>query len=36
MEEIFAFLNEIFPISPACIAYLSSVVRHLPVSTMTT
>jgi CRP-like cAMP-binding protein len=28
MEEIFAFLNAIFPISPACIAYLGSVVQR--------
>lgn len=27
MEEIFAFLNDIFPISAKCIAYLSSVVE---------
>jgi CRP/FNR family transcriptional regulator, anaerobic regulatory protein len=28
MEEILAFLHEIFPLSPACIAYLTSVVQH--------
>ncbi len=31
MEEIFAFLNDIFPISPACVEYLSSVVQFQPV-----
>ena len=28
MEEILAFLNEIFPLSPACVAYLLSVVER--------
>ena len=27
MEEIPAFLNQIFPLSPACIEYLASVVQ---------
>lgn len=27
MEEILAFLNQIFPLSPACIEYLGSVVQ---------
>lgn len=28
MEEILAFLNQIFPLSPACIEYLASVVQY--------
>ena len=32
MEEIVAFLSQIFPLSPDCIEYLSSVVEHRPVA----
>jgi len=28
MEEILVFLNQIFPLSPACIEYLGSVVQN--------
>ena len=31
MEEILAFLHEICPLSPECIAYLASIVQHRPV-----
>jgi CRP-like cAMP-binding protein len=32
MEEILVFLNQIFPLSPACIDYLASVVQYRPVA----
>jgi CRP-like cAMP-binding protein len=32
MEEILAFLNKIFPLSPACIDYLASVIQSRPVA----
>jgi CRP/FNR family transcriptional regulator, anaerobic regulatory protein len=32
MEEVFAFLYDIFPLSPACIAYLTSVVQQQTVA----